>query len=135
MKGLEGKVAVVTGGASGIGYTIVERLLESNVNVAIGDLNDERLKEIENNYTDQVVGVVTNVTSEECFKKLVTTAVVKFSRLDYGFNVSGMSKSGLIMDQSFADWKATVGVFVHGVSLSVKHEAQAMKEPGGEIVN
>ena len=52
MRGLDGKVAVVTGGASGIGYTIVERLLESNVKVAIGDLNEERLKEIENNYTD-----------------------------------------------------------------------------------
>ena len=52
MKGLDGRVAVVTGGASGIGYTIVERLLESNVKVAIGDLNEERLKEIENNYTD-----------------------------------------------------------------------------------
>ena len=135
MKGLDGKVAVVTGGASGIGYTIVERLLESNVKVAIGDLNEERLKEIEDNYPNQVVGVVTNVTSEEDIKKLVTTAVEKFGKLDYGFNVAGMSKSGLIMDQSFEDWKATVDVVLHGVFLSVKHEAQAMKEHGGAIVN
>src|SRR5699024_12406358 len=100
----------------------------------IGNLNEERIKENENNYTDQDVGVVTNVTSEEDIKKLVTTAVEKFGKLDYGFNVAGMSKSGLIMDQSFEDWKATVDVVLHGVFLSVKHEAQAMKEHGDAIV-
>src|SRR5699024_1319076 len=135
MKGLDGRVAVVTGGASGIGYTIVERLLESNVKVAIGDLNEERLKEIENNYTDQVVGVVTNVTSEEDIKKLVTTAVEKFDKLDYGINVAGMGKSGLIMGASLDDWKVTIVLVLHVILLSVNYEALAMNVPDSAIVN
>lgn len=135
MRGLDNKVAVVTGGASGIGYTIVERLLENNVKVAIGDLNEEKLKEIEAQFPNQVTGVVANVTSEDDVKNLVDTAVQKFGQLDYAFNVAGLSKSGLMMEQSYEDWKTTVDVVLNGVFLSVKHEAQAMKEHGGAIVN
>lgn len=135
MRGLDGKVAVVTGGASGIGYTMVERLLENNVKVAIGDLNEEKLNEIEPQYPKQVVGVIANVTSEEHVKNLVNTAVQKFGKLNYAFNVAGLSKSGLIMNQSYEYWKTTFDVVLNGVFLSVKHEDQAMKEHGGAIVN
>ncbi|CAM4352964.1 SDR family NAD(P)-dependent oxidoreductase [Lacicoccus alkaliphilus] len=128
MKGLRGKVAVVTGGASGIGYSIVEQLLQHDVKVAIGDLNEEKLKEIEEQYPDKVVGVIANVTSEDDMRNLIDTAVKKFGQLDYGFNVAGLSKSGLIMEQSFEDWKTTVDIVLHGVFLATKHEANAMKE-------
>ncbi|MFC3418997.1 SDR family NAD(P)-dependent oxidoreductase [Salinicoccus hispanicus] len=135
MKGMDGKVAVVTGGASGIGYSIVEQLLDQNVKVVIGDLNEDKLKEIEENFSGNAVGVVANVTSESDIKNLVDTAVEKFGKLDYAFNVAGLNKSGKILEQPYEDWKTTVDIVLNGIFLSTKHEANAMKENGGAIVN
>lgn len=60
MEGFDGKVAVV---ASDIRYSIAEQLLDHNVKVAIGGLNEDRLKEIEQKFPNKVVGVKVNVTS------------------------------------------------------------------------
>lgn len=132
----EGKVAFVTGGASGIGKAIVEDLLGKGVKVVVGDLNLEGLKDLTNEHKDQLHGVTVNVTKEEDLEKAMKETVDTFGKLDYAFNVAGMSKAGLIIDQPVEDWDATVDVNLKGVFLSVKHEARVMKENGGgAIVN
>ena len=67
----ESKVAIVTGGASGIGLAIVQRLVEKGVKVAIADLNQEKLTELEESHKGNVIGCVTNVTKEGDIEALV----------------------------------------------------------------
>lgn len=130
------KVAIVTGGASGIGYAIVEALLNEGARVAIADLNKDKLAEIEKVYADRVIGCMVNVTKEADIEELVAKTVEKFGGLDFAFNVAGASKPGAIVDQSEQDWDFTVDLCLKGVFLSVKHEAKYMKENGGgAIVN
>lgn len=129
-----GKVAIVTGGASGIGYAIVQRLLQSDIKVAVADLNNDKLKEMEQVNKGNLIGCVTNVTKESDIERLVQKTVDTFGGLDYGFNVAGASKAGAIIDQSEDDWDFTVDLCLKGVFLSVKHEAKYMKEHGGGVI-
>jgi NAD(P)-dependent dehydrogenase (short-subunit alcohol dehydrogenase family) len=136
MNNFNGKVAIVTGGASGIGFAIVERLLSVGAKVAVADLNSDKLKEMEETHKGNLIGCVTNVTKETDIVALVNKTVETFGGLDYAFNVAGASKPGAIVDQSEEDWDFTVDLCLKGVFLSVKHEARYMKEHGGgAIVN
>ncbi|WP_421662535.1 SDR family NAD(P)-dependent oxidoreductase [Lysinibacillus telephonicus] len=136
MADLSGKVAIVTGGASGIGFAIVQRLLKEDVKVAVADLNNEKLKELEKANKGNLIGCVTNVTKESDIEQLVNKTVQTFGRLDYAFNVAGASRAGAIVEQSEEDWDFTVDLCLKGVFFSVKHEAKYMKEHGGgSIVN
>lgn len=128
------KVAIVTGGASGIGYAIVQRLLQSGIKVAVADLNNDKLKEMEQVNKGNLIGCVTNVTKEYDIERLVQKTVDTFGGLDYGFNVAGASKAGAIIDQSEDDWDFTVDLCLKGVFLSIKHEAKYMKEYGGGVI-
>lgn len=130
------KVAIVTGGASGIGYAIVERLVGAGAKVAIADLNIEKLNELQNHFGEQVSVYKTDVTIESEVEALVQKTVNTFGRLDFAFNVAGASKTGTITDLAESDWDFTVDLCLKGVFLCLKHEARYMKEHGGgAIVN
>jgi NAD(P)-dependent dehydrogenase (short-subunit alcohol dehydrogenase family) len=117
------KVAIVTGGASGIGYAIAERLIQEGAAVVAADLNTERLEAI-------------HVTVEEDCEKLVSAAVERFGGLNLAFNVAGASKVGVITELSESDWDFTVDLCMKGVFLGMKHQARQMaKQGGGAIVN
>lgn len=129
-------MAIVTGGASGIGYAVVQRLLEAGANVAVADLNEEKLSEMEKLHNGALISLVTNVTKVADIEALVAKTAEAFGGLDYAFNVAGASKPGAIVDQSEEDWDFTVDLCLKGVFLSVKHEAKYMKDHGGgSIVN
>ncbi|WP_080840743.1 SDR family NAD(P)-dependent oxidoreductase [Cohnella massiliensis] len=130
------KVAVVTGGASGVGYAISRRLLAEGAKVVAADINKDRLDALQAELGDSFVGVKTDVTQEAHVEALVGEAVERFGGLDIAFNVAGASKAGTIVNLSEADWDFTVDLCLKGVFLSMKHEAKAMtKRGGGAIVN
>jgi meso-butanediol dehydrogenase/(S,S)-butanediol dehydrogenase/diacetyl reductase len=133
----EGRVAVVTGGASGIGEATVRRLVGEGARVAVGDVNGEGLEALAEELGAAVAPVVCDVTRETDVEGLVAAAVDRFGRLDAGFNVAGAARGAPIDQIDLADWRFTVDLCLTGVFLSMKHEARQFLRQGGAgaIVN
>lgn len=133
---LEGRVAVVTGGASGIGRAIAEAYLAEGASVVLGDRNAELLSATAEALGERCATSVGDVTVEADVEQLVATAVDTFGRLDVGVNCAGFATLAPVVDHDVAAWREVVDVCLTGVFLSVKHEARAMQAGGGgAIVN
>ena len=128
-----GKVAVVTGGASGIGEAIVRRLLAEGASVVAGDVNTDRLDMLGKELGDRFHGVRADVRSEDDVATLVGAAS-RFGSLDAGFNVAGLGRGSAIIEQSEDDWKFVLDVCLNGVFFAMKHEGQAMAGSGGGAI-
>ena len=128
----EGKVAVVTGGASGIGRRTVEALLEEGARVVIGDRDEAALTECARTIDLARCSTATvDVTAEDDVRRLVEAAVERFGRLDIGINSAGIGALSSIRDHSLDSWRAVIDVCLTGVFLSVKHEVRQMADQGG----
>src|SRR6516164_4052962 len=82
MAQLEGQVALVTGGGSGIGRAVVDRYVEEGARVCIMDISAERLAELSRLYGERVIGVQGDATTVEANERAVRQTVEKFSKLD-----------------------------------------------------
>jgi NAD(P)-dependent dehydrogenase (short-subunit alcohol dehydrogenase family) len=133
----EGRTAVVTGGASGIGEAIVRRLCAEGATVVAGDVDAGRLERLAAEFGGRVAGAVCDVRSEGDVEALIALAVDRFGRLDAGFNVAGVGAGGLIVDLPEERWDTTVDVCLKGVYLAMKHEARRFlaQQSTGAIVN
>ncbi len=140
---LEGKVAVITGGASGMGRATTERFCREGARVVAVDLNEETGKQLvadmeESGFVDAVRFVRADVSVEADVAAAVADAVDGFGRLDVVFNNAGVGGVfGPITDIAVEDWDWTFGVLCRGVFLGIKHAARAMIDQGegGAIVN
>lgn len=132
-----GQVAVVTGGASGIGLAIVRRLLEEGAEVVAGDLDGERIGALAGELGLRFAGLAADVMQEAEVDALVAHAVERFGRLTCAFNVAGGARPGYLVDLEEADWDFTVDLCLKGVFFAMKHEARRMMAggAGGAIVN
>ncbi len=132
-----GKVAVVTGAASGIGAAVATRLVGEGASVVGIDLAADALEVMEKELGEKFVGAPADVTSEDAVAAAVAVAVERFGALDMAFNVAGAQKGGQILDLDEADWDFTIDLVQKGVFLCTKHEARHMMTngQGGAIVN
>jgi meso-butanediol dehydrogenase/(S,S)-butanediol dehydrogenase/diacetyl reductase len=125
-----GKVAVVTGAASGIGLAIAKRLLAEGAQVVGSDLRG--IADLGAGF----VGIEADVIKESAAEELVATAVDRFGAVHAAFNVAGGSRPGYIVDLAESDWDFTVDLCLKGVFLGMKHQARQMMRQGtGSIVN
>jgi NAD(P)-dependent dehydrogenase (short-subunit alcohol dehydrogenase family) len=125
-----GKVAVVTGAASGIGQAITKRLLQEGAKVVGSDLHA-----IED-HGAAFIAIQGDVTKEASAEQLVATAVDQFGAVDVAFNVAGGARGAYIVDMTEADWDFTIDLCLKGVFLGMKHQArQMMRQNRGSIVN
>lgn len=132
---LEKEIAIVTGGASGIGLAIAEELMAQNIQVIAADLNQEMLTKLtkENELFD---GQTVNVTDEANVKEFIDYVTTKYGHIDRSFHVAGALKQGAITEQSLDDWNFTVNIILNGVFLFTKYVGQQMKKQNhGNIVN
>ncbi len=133
----EGKVGVITGGASGIGLAIARRLVAEGGRVAIGDVNPIALEKACAELGAAAHGLVVDVRIETQVEALTDAAVARFGALELGFNCAGLGAYGEITDLSETDWDTVIDICLKGAFFAVKHEARRMIASGrpGAIVN
>jgi len=125
MGGLQGKVAIITGGASGMGKAAAILFAKEGANVVVADLNvkgGEEVAALASAGGKPSVFQRTDVSSEEDVKALVARAVKEFGGLDITFNNAGIGGAvGPLEDISVEDWDRTQAVCLRGVFLGIKH--------------
>ena len=136
---LEGKVALISGGARGQGATEARLFAREGAKVVIGDLLEEEGKRVEAEITSkggEAVYVRLDVTSEADWEGAVATAVGRFGRLDVLVNNAGVGGGSLLEHTTAAAWDHGMDVNAKGVFLGTKAAIPAMRRTGGgSIVN
>lgn len=140
---LDGQVAVITGGGSGIGRASALTFLREGATVVIGDLNEAGLGETAalargQGAGDRLATLAVDVSAERDVAALVALAVERFGGLDCMFNNAGVGGAfGPIGETTVEEWDFTFAVLVRGVFLGMKHASNRMKAQGhgGSIIN
>jgi 3alpha(or 20beta)-hydroxysteroid dehydrogenase len=139
MARLEGKTAVITGGAGGIGKETAKQFLNEGAKVVIVDLFQESLDEAkaELDSLGEVISVQGDVTKEEDVKNYVQKAIDAFGRIDIFFNNAGIEgKVQPIAETDLEDFLKVQNVNVAGAFLGLKHVMPVMtKQESGSIIN
>lgn len=134
---LDGKVAIVTGGASGIGEGTVRKFVASGARVVVADIQDARGQKLAEELGPGVSYCHTDVSQEEEVRAAVGHAVNKWGRLDVMFNNAGFGGvSGSILETDMDAYDTTVAALLRGVVLGMKHAGRVMVEQGnGSIIS
>ncbi|MEA4867161.1 MAG: 3-oxoacyl-[acyl-carrier-protein] reductase [Rikenellaceae bacterium] len=140
MKLLEGKVALITGAARGIGKAIALKYAQNGANIAFTDLqideNGENTKKELESYGVKVLALASNAASFEDAHKVVEDIVKEFGKLDILVNNAGITKDGLMMRMSEQQWDMVINInlksafnYVHAVTPVM------MRQKSGAIIN
>jgi 3-oxoacyl-[acyl-carrier protein] reductase len=135
---IEGHVAVVTGGANGIGRAIALRLAEEGARVALGDIDETGLARTAEAITaagGQVTTLVGDVTEEAPAEALIAAAVDRFGRLDILVNNVGGSRNAKVWEMRAEDWDFVLRLNLRGTFLCTRAAApHMMRQKSGRIV-
>ena len=139
MDKLKNKVAIVTGGATGIGKAITKNFLSEGCNVVIAARDLSRLekvvKELSTNKAD-ILSIKTDITKESEVEDLFSLVIDKYGRLDILVNNSGAFDGGVLEDITFEQWNRVMSVNVTGMFLCTRQAFPIMKNQGeGKIIN
>ncbi|HSM54978.1 MAG TPA: SDR family oxidoreductase [Candidatus Sulfomarinibacteraceae bacterium] len=139
-KSMEGKVAIVTGGSSGIGLSTALAFAEKGARVVIADIADEAGQEAVEQIEaagGEAIFVNADVSKAEAVKALVDKTIEAYGRLDYAVNNAGIGgPAKQTAEYSEDEWNQVIGINLTGVWLCMKYEIEAMlQNGGGAIVN
>lgn len=134
---LEGKVAIITGGSSGIGEVSVRLFTNEGAQVVIADIQDKKGMRLAEELGETVSYIQTDVSNEEDVRTAVTNAVKNYGRLDCMFNNAGIAGAvGPIESVTMEAFDKTLAVLLRGVFLGIKYAAPVMKRQGsGSIIS
>lgn len=130
---LGGRVALVTGGASGIGLATTRRFVAEGARVVVGDIDEKALDAVAAEFGDAVATTRCDVTVEDDVARLADTAVERFGGLHIAFANAGTATIAPVADLSLAEWSRVLDVNLTGPMLTIKHAARRM-ERGGSII-
>jgi 3alpha(or 20beta)-hydroxysteroid dehydrogenase len=134
----QGQVAIVTGGAGGLGRALARRLLREGASVALVDRDETQLERAAEELGGAVLPVLADVTVEAEVTGYVERALARFGRVDLFFNNAGVEgRMGRIVDTDVAEFDRVMAVNVRGVFLGLREVLRALMRQGtgGAIVN
>ena len=129
------KVALVTGGGSGIGEAICTRFAEEGATVIVADIREENANRVAESIGAKAVPVHQDVTSEQRWAEVITEIIDRFGRLDVLVNNAGIALVGTVEDTSLEDWQTTQRVNLDAVFMGTREAIKVMKVSGGSIIN
>ncbi len=136
---LNGRVGIVTGGASGIGLAIAEAFAKEGANVAIADLDEEGGKKAADGIQKlgrEAIFVKANISKREDCRRLIDETVRKFGRIDILVNNAGIQYVAPITDFPEDKWDLLIGVMLTGTFLCTKYALPYMiEQKSGRIIN
>ncbi|MFD1792594.1 SDR family NAD(P)-dependent oxidoreductase [Ochrobactrum teleogrylli] len=132
----KGKVAVVTGGASGIGEATVRAFVREGANVVIADYADhgQQLADELAGEHQQAIFIKTDVTKTKAVQELIARTVENYGRLDIMFANAGIAADGPIDELDESAWQKTIDINLTGVYLCDKYAIDQMRSQGGGVV-
>jgi NAD(P)-dependent dehydrogenase (short-subunit alcohol dehydrogenase family) len=133
-----GKVAIVTGAASGLGAASARRLAEEGASVMLTDRSvaaGEAAAEAILAIGGKAAFMAHDVTSEEDWAAVVAGTLKGFGRIDVLVNNAGVGGGAPLMEMSLADWRALLAINLDGVFLGMRAVGAAMAQAGGSIIN
>jgi len=138
---LSGRIALVTGGASGIGRAAARRLAELGAHVAVADLNAEGAEQVAAEISARhgerrALGLAVDVTSEEAVRDMVRRVVLAYGGLDILVCSAGIAVSAPVTETELADWERIYAVLVRGYFLPAREAVRVLVRQGrgGSIV-
>ena len=138
-KRLDGRVAVITGAASGIGAATAKTYVDHGARVVLGDIQDEAGEGMAAALggASRAIFRHCNVTSEAEVEALVEAAIAEFGQIDIMFNCAGIVGAlGPMSTTPAEEWKLTIDIMINGVFYGMKHASRYMKEAGsGSIIS
>jgi 3-oxoacyl-[acyl-carrier protein] reductase len=136
----EGKTAIVTGAARGIGFEIARQLAEGGATVVLVDVLEDVLKAAAEKLAAagarQVLTYKVDVTDEAAVEKMIEEVAEKLQRIDILVNNAGITRDDLLLRMEVKDWDLVMAVNLKGTFLMTKHAARYMiRQRAGRIVN
>ncbi len=132
-----GKVALVTGAASGIGRAVAERLAQAGAKVALADMDEPKVTRVVDsirNAGGDAIALRLDVTSEADWSEGMDRLLREWGRLDISVNSAGIAFASPIPETRLDDWKRVLSTNLDGVFLATRHAVTAMKDGGGGCI-